>query len=561
LNHALVILGMHRSGTSSVAGALAQLGAKAPSTLMPGHPDNPKGYWESEVLTKLSEDVLESGGSSWSDWRPFNPSWTKSKAAKALSLSIVAALRAEFESAPLIVLKDPRLCRIFPVWSAALKAANYEPRIMIPLRSPVEVAASLSARDGFSQAHGLLIWLRNVLEAEVSSRGFPRYFFRWSDFIQDWRTELDRATNLLGVTLPGRSDLGDSRVDAFLDRRLQRQVASGGLPSNSPAWIAQAEDALAALLLDPGDTAAQDALDAVRSEFDATACLVGPAFVEIEFEQAHRNAELRNQVVALNAQIVALNADLAEARGQRDHLANERSGNLAALSTAHVELAQMKMRLDSGLARNEELQCDLDGAREQLQLMGDEIAGVHRQRAELSAQRIDTENQLHVARAELVETQGRLEELNLRNHDLSVELDEQKMVSLDLKSNIDLLTHERDQSAYENRKIGDEFEAMKSKWNEREDFLNHEIETLTVAHAALCVELESVNTDRSDLDALLQLTESELAVVTDRLHRADAEMQGLLAEHRAHPVRSAITLLARALDSKQSSESALPIHK
>ena len=47
---AVLVLGMHRSGTSSVAGALIRLGGAAPLNLMPPTEDNPKGYWESTLL-------------------------------------------------------------------------------------------------------------------------------------------------------------------------------------------------------------------------------------------------------------------------------------------------------------------------------------------------------------------------------------------------------------------------------------------------------------------------------------------------------------------------------
>jgi hypothetical protein len=70
---AVLVLGMHRSGTSSVAGALVRLGGAAPVNLMQPHEeDNPRGYWESTVLTSLNDEILAAGGSSWRDWRQFD---------------------------------------------------------------------------------------------------------------------------------------------------------------------------------------------------------------------------------------------------------------------------------------------------------------------------------------------------------------------------------------------------------------------------------------------------------------------------------------------------------
>ena len=58
LKSAVLVLGMHRSGTSSVAGALMALGGSAPLHLMPPQEDNERGFWESAVLTALNDEIL-----------------------------------------------------------------------------------------------------------------------------------------------------------------------------------------------------------------------------------------------------------------------------------------------------------------------------------------------------------------------------------------------------------------------------------------------------------------------------------------------------------------------
>lgn len=64
---AYVVLGMHRSGTSSVAGALSHLGAAPPASLMPPKADNPSGFWESERISDFNEEILNSIGTTWLD--------------------------------------------------------------------------------------------------------------------------------------------------------------------------------------------------------------------------------------------------------------------------------------------------------------------------------------------------------------------------------------------------------------------------------------------------------------------------------------------------------------
>jgi len=70
---AIIVLGMHRSGTSAVAGTLTKLGGRSPKNLMPATKGNARGYFESVPLMQFHEQLLQSAGSAWNDWRAFNP--------------------------------------------------------------------------------------------------------------------------------------------------------------------------------------------------------------------------------------------------------------------------------------------------------------------------------------------------------------------------------------------------------------------------------------------------------------------------------------------------------
>jgi hypothetical protein len=303
MKQALVVLGMHRSGTSSVAGVLAKLGATPPKTLMPVHDDNPKGYWESLPLVALSERILNSAGSSWHDWRPVNPSWARSAIAESFADELTTAIEHEFDSAPLIVLKDPRICRLMPVWQKALAASGYEVRVISPLRHPLEVAASLQKRDGFCQARGLLIWLRHVLDAEAASRNLPRHIVRWSDFMADWRASVRETESRLGLAFPAQSDFVAQEITEFLDQSLRRQQGDANIPPHVPRWIGEAYDALLQLSGEGDVKTAQNVLDRVKAEFDEGAEIFGAAFVDVETDLStwRRTTEERDHLIEVLA--------------------------------------------------------------------------------------------------------------------------------------------------------------------------------------------------------------------------------------------------------------------
>jgi hypothetical protein len=195
---ALVVLGMHRSGTSSVAGALAMLGAQPPKTLLAPSDDNPKGFWESWEIIQLNDRILQAGESWWNDWRRFDQAKISDAHRLAFQADIRSTLMAEFGEADTIVVKDPRCCRLWSFWEPALQDAGYEPLYVLPIRSPIEVARSLNARNGFNITEGLILWLRHVLEAERATRGRPRVISPWTTFMADWRGEIVRIEAILG---------------------------------------------------------------------------------------------------------------------------------------------------------------------------------------------------------------------------------------------------------------------------------------------------------------------------------------------------------------------------
>ena len=86
VSRALLVLGMHRSGTSVAAGALRLAGVDLGTDLMAPAPDNPKGFWEHSGVVAIHEQLLAALGRAWNDPRPLPGGWLGSAAAAAASL-------------------------------------------------------------------------------------------------------------------------------------------------------------------------------------------------------------------------------------------------------------------------------------------------------------------------------------------------------------------------------------------------------------------------------------------------------------------------------------------
>ncbi|MCB2121619.1 MAG: sulfotransferase family protein, partial [Rhodobacteraceae bacterium] len=62
MKEALVVLGMHRSGTSFLVGALSALGHALPRDRQPGGADNRHGHFEPGAVVALNDLILAAGG-------------------------------------------------------------------------------------------------------------------------------------------------------------------------------------------------------------------------------------------------------------------------------------------------------------------------------------------------------------------------------------------------------------------------------------------------------------------------------------------------------------------
>src|SRR6187402_2790994 len=135
----VLVLGMHRSGTSALARVLNLLGCDLPKTLIGSNKSNETGHWESEAIARFNDRLLASAGSTWDDWLAFNPGWFSSPKAAQFHEEALSVLDEEFGNSRFFVLKDPRICRLAPFWMNVLAAQGTVPRILLPVRNPMEV--------------------------------------------------------------------------------------------------------------------------------------------------------------------------------------------------------------------------------------------------------------------------------------------------------------------------------------------------------------------------------------------------------------------------------------
>ncbi|HWB51609.1 MAG TPA: glycosyltransferase [Stellaceae bacterium] len=311
---ALVVLGMHRSGTSALTGMLHRLGVVLGEQLMPATSDNPRGYWEHADIVKVHERLMAALGWAWEDIRTPPPGFENGAAGRMAYDEIVALLHRDFAGAPLWGIKDPRLCRLMPLWAPLLAAEGVEPCYLLALRHPLDVAASLTARDGIGTARGLMLWLGHLLDAERATRGKPRIIVHYEELIggRGWRAVADRIAAELGIVWP-RPD--EAAIDAFLAPELRRRRNSDSTPAPLPTWIASVYDAFRAGELH---------LDTVCDDIANQSARAGELFVPVLGEAVQALVQARAQRQAQEHAIAELTQRLTraehEAQETRDRL-------------------------------------------------------------------------------------------------------------------------------------------------------------------------------------------------------------------------------------------------
>ncbi|PJK14728.1 glycosyl transferase [Lysobacteraceae bacterium NML07-0707] len=223
---AVLVLGMHRSGTSLATRLLNICGVYLGSKLMPAGDDNPLGFWEHAEAVEINERLMFDLGRSWDDVRLMPKDWLDSAAARQAAEKIADLIEREFVGHELCGLKDPRLCRLAPLWIDQLQRQGIEPRVLLVSRDPSEVAQSLHKRNKVPTAVGELLWARYMREAEVVSRRLRRSFISYQGILQDWRAALEHIGRDLGLLLaPDAAQCAE--IEKFLRPQLRHHHASG----------------------------------------------------------------------------------------------------------------------------------------------------------------------------------------------------------------------------------------------------------------------------------------------------------------------------------------------
>jgi hypothetical protein len=404
--HLLVVLGMHRSGTSALTGALAKSGALPGTQLMPATADNPEGYWECAPVVRLNDQVLQRLGARWDSVAPLPAGWMAIPAIEALRAEADRIVAAQFGDAKFAVLKDPRLCRLLPFWRDTFAAAGFTLSCALMIRRPMEVAASLARRDQFAPEKSLALWYAHLVDAERDSRGLPRSTIAYDALLADSAGVIARVCDEAAFPLKASAAQKKAAAD-LVQPDLKRQnheapkraareslasgldtVLEGGYAKLAELPIGKDPQSVVAALT----TAARAALAVamppwLAQELEATQASAQERAAEVD--EARRNITLlEGNIESARSAHVARDQIEAALRARTDDLALTRADLAAVEETLRAEIAAMGT---SGIGTVErELR---DTVARQQQELGDERATIARLSEQIDQARYAAQNQ------------------------------------------------------------------------------------------------------------------------------------------------------------------------
>jgi len=262
----ILVLGMHRSGTSSLAGSLDKLGISFGQNISAPSFDNPKGYFENNTIQDLNDRVLKEFKIEW-DYPGFLPTnWHNLPKIKAYDAEASEIIKDEFGKTALIAIKDPRICYLLPFWKRVLKKTGYTTKCVFSYRNPDEIALSLAKRNNFSINKGQVLSATHLLSAEQHSRDLLRTVVKFGNLIQNPTKEIKKTNKILKLGFTDK-EITEAGISKAIDKKLKHHNRSKKYSNKHyPSYMQDHEKLWSKVLKSTSSFKDLKAFDKVREE-------------------------------------------------------------------------------------------------------------------------------------------------------------------------------------------------------------------------------------------------------------------------------------------------------
>jgi len=215
---AIVVVGMHRSGTSAVSGLLDELGVFMGKNLFaPQENVNEKGFFENAKVVDINDLLFDALLGSWDDPFSYDFELKYSDAYREFELTTKKFLSNEYASYELWGMKDPRTSLHLPFWDKMITNGNTLPCYLMMLRNPLEVVASIVKRDGFSKKKALILWINYTLSTYLFCASKSLYILNFDSLLASPEKVMTGICEKFNIDMP-------QKELTFIEAKLRNHV-------------------------------------------------------------------------------------------------------------------------------------------------------------------------------------------------------------------------------------------------------------------------------------------------------------------------------------------------
>lgn len=219
----IVVLGMHRSGTSAITRGLKVVGVELGThPMLPAAEDNPKGFWEDLDLNAFNIEILHAVNSDWHHLAPITQYDVDILYSRGYFDRAVELISGKTRDLLVYGFKDPRVAKLLPFWSQVFLHCQFDLNYLLAVRNPINVAKSLARRNGFVAIKSYFLWLGQTIESLKGSQGSKRTLVDYDLFVDSPEKEIHRIAHAFGLRVDG-SEL-KNYCDSFLDKSMRHYV-------------------------------------------------------------------------------------------------------------------------------------------------------------------------------------------------------------------------------------------------------------------------------------------------------------------------------------------------
>ncbi len=223
--NAILVLGMYRSGGSVLAGCLNIMGARLGNNLVTAEEANDSSLEHNDIV--VAHDILlRDLGCSWDMIGALPQDWIDSEAASRAKESIKSIIATDFKGARLWVVKDPRICRLFPIWRELLLELEIDPAIVVLSRHPREVSSAVRDQFQLDREKGELLWLVHYQEALAACREHRHCLITYDKLLADPIASLKVISQRLKISYPRSIRVHSRHIIEFVRSDLKHYHAS-----------------------------------------------------------------------------------------------------------------------------------------------------------------------------------------------------------------------------------------------------------------------------------------------------------------------------------------------